>query len=65
MTLSIELPETQVEQLRALASRLGVSPEELVRAVVADQLGATPREDFEPVAARLLVKNRELYRRLA
>ena len=65
MTLSIELPENQVEQLRALASRLGISPEELVRAVVSDQLGATSREDFEQVAARLLEKNRELYRRLS
>ena len=65
MTLSIELPESQIERLRALASRLGISPEELVRAVVSDQLGAALREDFEQVAARLLEKNRELYRRLA
>ena len=65
MTLSIELPESQVERLRALASRLGISAEELVRAVVSDQLGAAQREDFEQVAARLLEKNRELYRRSA
>ena len=65
MTLSIDLPENQVQRLRALASRLGVSPEELVRALVSDQLGAAGREDFEQVAARLLEKNRELYRRLA
>jgi len=65
MTLSIELPESQVEHLRALAARLGVSPEDLVRAVVSDQLGAALRDDFERVAARLLEKNRELYRRLA
>ena len=65
MTLSIDLPENQVQRLRALASRLGVSPEELVRALVSDQLCAPGREDFEQVAARLLEKNRELYRRLA
>jgi hypothetical protein len=65
MTLSIDLPERDFERLRALAARLGVSPEQLVRAVLSDQLGAAPREDFEQVAARLLEKNRELYRRLA
>lgn len=65
MTLSIDLPEREIERLRSLASRLGVSAEDLVRAVVSDQLGAAPREDFEQVAARLLEKNRELYRRLA
>ena len=47
------------------ANGVGVSAEDLVRAVVSDQLGAAPREDFEQVAARLLEKNRELYRRLA
>ena len=65
MTLSIELPENQVEQLRELASRLGIPPAELVRAIVADQLGVAARADFEQVAARLLEKNRELYRRLS
>ena len=63
MALSIDLPANQLEELRAFAKRLGVAPEDLVRAVVADQLSA--REDFESIAERVLEKNRELYRRLS
>jgi hypothetical protein len=42
----------------------GLSPEDLARAVVADVL-ATPAEDFQAAAERVLRKNQELYRRLA
>jgi len=64
MAISIELPQSQLDELRALAERLGIAPEELARAVVADQL-AVAREDFDAVANRILEKNRELYRRLS
>jgi hypothetical protein len=64
MALSIDLPDSQLQELRALAERLGVAPEALARAVVADQIGAA-REDFDDVAARVLSKNRELYQRLS
>jgi hypothetical protein len=64
MGLTIDLPDSQLERLQELASELGVSAEDLARAVVADQL-AHPREDFEAVASRVLDKNSELYRRLA
>jgi hypothetical protein len=64
MKLSIELSAAQSEQLGREAERLGVSPEEFARAVVADVLAA-PAEDFTAAAARVIQKHRELYRRLA
>lgn len=64
MPISIDLPDSQLERLREEAARLGVPPEELARAVVADLL-ALPREDFEATAEYVLRKNRELYQRLS
>jgi hypothetical protein len=64
MKLSIDLSVAQAERLRAEAERLGLTPEELARAAVADLL-ASVGEDFEAAAERVLKKNEELYRRLA
>ncbi len=44
--------------------RLGLAPEELARAALTDLLG-TGDAEFQAVAARIVEKNRELYRRLA
>lgn len=63
MTLAIEMPEAQAEQLREVAGRLGVPVEELARAIISAQL-AQPDDDFEKAAGRVLEKNEELYRRL-
>lgn len=48
----------------ARAKTLGVAPEDLARAAVADVL-ASPSDDFRARAEELLLKNAELYRRLA
>jgi hypothetical protein len=64
MKFSIDLSAAQAERLRAEAARLGLTPEELARAAVADLL-ASVGKDFEAAAARVLKKNEELYRRLA
>jgi hypothetical protein len=64
MVLPVELTESQLESLRQRAKTLGVSPEQLAAAAVADLVGK-PAEDFELAAARVLSKNAELYRRLA
>jgi hypothetical protein len=64
MKLAFELPQAQAERLRDEAQRLGLSPEELARAALADLLG-TPDAEFRDVADRILQKNQELYRRLA
>ena len=64
MVLPVELTESQLESLRQRAKALGISPEQLAAAAVAD-LVAKPADDFERAAAQVLSKNAELYRRLA
>jgi hypothetical protein len=64
MVLPVELTESQLESLRQRAKALGVSPEQLAAAAVAD-LVTTPAKDFQQAASRVLSKNAELYRRLA
>ena len=64
MKLSIDLSPAQAERLRLEAERLGLTPEDLARAAIADLL-ATTGEDFRVAAERVLKKNEELYRRLA
>jgi hypothetical protein len=64
MKLSIDLSPAQAERLRLEAERLGLTPEDLARAIVADLL-ASPGEDFNATAERVLKKNEDLYRRLA
>lgn len=64
MKLSIELSPAQVERLRFEAERLGLTPEDLARAAIADLL-ASAGDDFKAAAERVLKKNEELYRRLA
>jgi hypothetical protein len=64
MKLSIDLSPAQAERLRLEAERLGLTPEDLARAVIADLL-ANPGEDFNAAAERVLKKNEDLYRRLA
>ena len=64
MKVAFELPAAQAEKLRQEAERLGVSPDELARAAVADLL-AVRDEDFRVAAERALRKNDDLYRRLA
>lgn len=64
MKLAFELPPAQADRLREEAKRLGLAPEDLARAALADLLG-TPDAEFRAAAARVLQKNQELYRRLA
>jgi hypothetical protein len=64
MRLAIELPPAQADKLRAEATRLGISPEDYARAVLAEWLG-TSQADFRAAARRVLAKNQALYRRLA
>jgi hypothetical protein len=64
MKVSIELNEAEADRLRDEAARLGVDPEDLARAALADLLG-NEGESFREAAERVLRKNEELYRRLA
>jgi len=64
MRVAFELPAAQAEKLRIEAARLGLSPDDLARAALTDLLAA-PDAEFEAAAARVLAKNRDLYKRLA
>ena len=62
--ITISLEDEQAKALRTLASRLGLSAEELARAGLEDLL-ARPDEAVSQVFDRVISKNKELYRRLA
>jgi predicted transcriptional regulator len=63
-TLTISLSNERLSKLKEIATHLGVSPEDLVRASV-EELVTRPEEAFERVVEYVLDKNAELYRRLA
>jgi hypothetical protein len=63
-TITLTLPDDRLLKLREIAQRLGVAPEELVRASV-EELLDRPEEAFERVVDYILKKNVELYQRLA
>ncbi|WP_437278671.1 hypothetical protein WME90_46935 [Sorangium sp. So ce375] len=64
MKLAIDLSPAQADRLQERAKSLGLQPEELARAAVADLL-TTPDDEFRATAEVVLEKNAELYRRLA
>ena len=64
MKVSIELSEEQANILQDAADRLGLRPEELAQASLADLLGWL-QADFQKAAGYVLNKNEELYRRLS
>lgn len=63
-TITITLPDDRLQQLKEIANRFRVAPEELVRASI-EELLARPEEDFQRALDYVLRKNAELYRRLA
>jgi len=64
MRIAIELSAPQEALLRDRARVLGIAPEELARAAVADLLGHVG-DDFTAAADHILRKNADLYARLA
>ncbi len=62
--ITILLSDEKLEQLRAIADRAGLSPEDLARAGLEEWL-SKPRTDFAAAAEYVLRKNEDLYRRLA
>jgi len=63
-TLTLQLSDDTAQRLEVLAEKLGVSPEEIVQAGLAEQLSRLDNE-YEQAADRVLQKNAELYRRLS
>jgi len=63
-SITVNLSDEHLLQLKELAARLGVSLEELARAWITERL-AQPDEKFKTASEHVLKKNAELYRRLA
>ena len=63
-TLTIRLPDDQIEQLKQLAKQLGITPEKLA-AISIEQLVAQPNTEFDTTLDYVLKKNKELYQRLS
>jgi predicted transcriptional regulator len=63
-SITVALPEDQLQKLQALAARLSVAPEELARVGI-EELLSRPEDAFEEAAIYLLQKNADLYLRLA
>ena len=63
-TLTIRIPDDHLSKLQQTAQRVGVPPEELVRASLEEFL-ARPDDELQRALDYVLAKNAELYQRLA
>ncbi|MDC0831534.1 DNA-binding protein [Geitlerinema sp. CS-897] len=63
-SITIEIPDDRLQQLKDLATAQGINLEILLQTSLADWLDAQ-NEDFLDAAEYVLTKNAELYERLA
>jgi predicted DNA-binding protein len=63
-TITIALPDERMEMLNEMSMKIGVTPEELLRANVEEWLDEQ-KTDMSQASDYVLHKNQELYRRLA
>jgi antitoxin FitA len=63
-TLTIDLPEDQLQKFGDIARRFQIAPAELVRVSI-EELLSRPEEGFRDATDYVLKKNAELYNRLA
>ena len=63
-TFTITLPDDRVKELKQIAERFRVAPEELVRASL-EELLTRPLDEFQKILERVLTKNADIYKRLA
>jgi hypothetical protein len=63
-TITITLPDDRLVQLKEMAARLGVTPEDLARVSI-EELLSHPEDALQRAITYVLTKNAELYRRLA
>jgi hypothetical protein len=63
-TITISISEENFVQLKAVAAKYAVKPEELLRLSL-DELLKRPESDFRKALSKVATKNEELYRRLA
>ena len=63
-TITITLSDERLAQLREIAARFSVRPEDLARVGI-EELLTRPEDAFQHAIDYILTKNQELYRRLA
>lgn len=63
-SITVDIPDEQLQKLQQLAQEIHISPEDLLRANIEDWL-TCPNQEFAQAASYVLKKNAELYRRLA
>ncbi len=64
VSITLEIPDNQMQKLEELASLYGLSPESLLLSSLENWLDTTESE-FVEASQHVLHKNTELYRRLA
>ena len=64
-SITINIPDEQLQKLQALAQENGISLEDLLRARRIEDWLSQPTSEFAQAANYVLNKNTELYRRLA
>lgn len=63
-SITVNVPDEQLQKLQQLAQDSQVTPEDLLRASIIEWL-SEPENEFTQAAKYILNKNAELYRRLA
>lgn len=63
-SITINIPDAQLQKLQQLAQESGISLEDLLRASLEDWL-SYPKNEFVQASSYVLKKNAQLYRRLA
>ncbi|MFZ5883522.1 MAG: ribbon-helix-helix domain-containing protein [Chloroflexota bacterium] len=63
-TFTITIPDERAKELKQIAERFRIAPEELVRASL-EELLTRPLDEFQKILERVLTKNADLYKRLA
>ena len=63
-SITVEIPDEQLQKLQQLAQESGISLEDLLRASIEDWLNY-PKSEFVQASSYVLKKNAQLYRRLA
>jgi len=63
-SITVEIPDAQLQKLQQLAQENGISLEDLLRVSIDEWLNH-PKSEFIQASSYVLKKNAELYRRLA
>jgi len=62
--ITVEIEDSKAALLEERAKKFGLLPDQFVTASIEDLI-SRPESDFEAVMSRVLLKNKELYKRLS